>query len=319
MIELRLLEHALALRDQRSFRVAAKMLHLSQPALSRSIQNLEQQVGTPLFDRGRRAVLPTAAGLRFLERATALVAASRDLGAMFGDTPADEPGEIAVGAGPYAAEMILGAVAARMLHDVPRVRLRLVVDEWMNCVQRVRSRELDLCVAETGSLASATDLTVVQMAPHQGYFVVRAGHQLGKARKPDLGAVLAYPVVSASRLPPRLTMPLAAGFEKKGRSKPPPFPAVTCDQVSLMRTIVEETDAVGLFALAHIEQGLRRGSLRVLPLVPAWLCTAFGLIYLKDRDLPPLCRTLMDRITERDRELLELEAQLRLQFVPSAG
>ena len=318
MIELRFLEHALALRDQRSFSAAARVLHLSQPALTRSIQLLEQKVGTQLFERGRRAVLPTAAGMRFLEKAASLVASSRDLEAMFGDTVADDPGDIAVGAGPYACEMILGPVAARMLRDAPGVRLRIVLDEWMGCVERVRNRDVDLCVAETSHLGAAADLVVRQLAPHQGYFVVRAGHPLGRTRNPDLGAILACPLVSPSRLPPRVSTNVAAGLQQSG-SRKLPCSSVTCDPPSLMRAIVLESDAVGLFTLPIIEQDLQRGSLQILPLVPPWLTTSFGIIRLKDRHLPAICRVAMEHIIERDRELVELETQLQRTLAMPTG
>ena len=60
--DLRSLGHAQALAEHASFARAAKVLHITQPALSRSIQELERRVGVRLFDRARRGVEPTEAG-----------------------------------------------------------------------------------------------------------------------------------------------------------------------------------------------------------------------------------------------------------------
>jgi DNA-binding transcriptional LysR family regulator len=317
MIELRLLEHALALRDQRSFRAAARAVHLSQPALTRSIQSLEEKVGVKLFERSRRAVLPTAEGLRFLEKASAIVRETRDLQSMFSGTGRAASGEIAVGAGPYAAEMILGPVIAEMLTETPQVGFRVSLGEWITCIQRVRSRDLDLCIAETSQVGDAADLIVRPLAPHQGYFVVRAGHPLVTEQVRDFSEVVRYPLLSPTRLPPRLAIPLLQGVGADAGVQRP-FPAAVCDPPSLMRRIVLESDAVGMFTLPLVERELRERVFRVVPLTVEWLHTRFGIFCLKDRDLLPACREAMDRIERKDKELTALEAELRRGFVAGA-
>jgi DNA-binding transcriptional LysR family regulator len=323
MIELRLLEHALALRDQRSFRAAARAVHLSQPALTRSIQSLEEKVGVKLFERSWRAVLPTAEGLRFLDRASTIVRESRDLKSMFSGTGGAASGEISIGAGTYAAEMILGSVIAEMLTDTPQVGFQVTLVEWLTCIQRVRSRDLDLCIAETSQMGDAADLVVRPLAPHQGYFVVRAGHPLVTDRVREISQVARYPLLSPSRLPPRIAIPLLQGAGTDAGVRRP-FPAAVCDPPSLMRRIVLESDAVGMLTLPLIEKELRDGAFRVVPLKVDWLRTGFGIVWLKDRDLLPACREAIERIERKDRELTALEAELRREFVaghrnPRAG
>ena len=68
MIEIRHLHHALALAEHRNFARAAEALHLSQPALTRSIQNLEEKMGLELFERRPKGVDPTDAGQLMLKR-----------------------------------------------------------------------------------------------------------------------------------------------------------------------------------------------------------------------------------------------------------
>ena len=72
-IELRHLRHALALAEHGNFARAAEALHLSQPALTRSLQALEAQVGEQLFDRSHREVTPTTMGELLLQHARQLL------------------------------------------------------------------------------------------------------------------------------------------------------------------------------------------------------------------------------------------------------
>ena len=75
-IELRHLRHVIAVADTGQLTQAAARLHIAQPALSQSIRHVEQELGTPLFDRHPRGVTVTPAGEVFVVHARAAVASS---------------------------------------------------------------------------------------------------------------------------------------------------------------------------------------------------------------------------------------------------
>lgn len=110
MIETRLLHQVVILAETRGYAKAAKMLHLSQPALSRSIQQLESRIGQRLFDRSRQQIQLTEAGLLFVNRARGLLARGDDLEREVRLLNESRGGQLNMGAGPYPAELILKPV-----------------------------------------------------------------------------------------------------------------------------------------------------------------------------------------------------------------
>ena len=120
MDELKFLQIILILFETRSFRQAAARLHVSQPALTKTIQNAEASYGVKLFDRSRAGVAPTPFGEIVAERARLLL---QDAGALSRDirTMAQlEGGGLHLGLGPYMAE----ALKTKTIGALPRSSLR---------------------------------------------------------------------------------------------------------------------------------------------------------------------------------------------------
>jgi len=107
-INSRRLAHLVALAEEGSFARAAERVHLSQPALSRSIQALEDEFDIKLFDRAARGVVTTAAGRMLVERARRVLFEARCL---FRDVElirSDALGEVRIGMGPYSISNSIG-------------------------------------------------------------------------------------------------------------------------------------------------------------------------------------------------------------------
>jgi DNA-binding transcriptional LysR family regulator len=308
--ELRLLRCALALAEHRTFARASQVLHVSQPALSRSIQDIELRAGTQLFERGSRGVVPTDAGNIFLEHAREVVARAADLNREMDLLRGLEKGELSIGAGTYPSAMIVERAVVRLLQSHPTIRLQIYTDNREKLLPLLRKRELDLAVIGVSGMEVEPELHITGLNQHQGYFVVRKGHPLLAPKEAlTLQRILQFPGVMTSRVSPSILKQFLAGESEARTSHPSPksFPAIACESVAMMKMITAETDAVGVLPLNAVMAEVRAGQLVVLSLVPPFMKVDFGIVRLAHRSLSLIGETFVRILMQADAELLEFE------------
>src|SRR5213080_2307913 len=126
-MDLRRWIHVVALADRRSFVRAAEQVHLSQPALTRSIQAAEAELGLLLFDRRAHEVVPTPAGEFIVARARELVFNGRNLERDIDLYRHQGLGDLAFGAGPFPAATFLPPLLAEIHREHPAIDLRVEI------------------------------------------------------------------------------------------------------------------------------------------------------------------------------------------------
>jgi DNA-binding transcriptional LysR family regulator len=196
MHSVRQIEVVRALAKRRHFGLAAKQLGVSEPALSRSLKQLESELGASLFDR--QGVGPTLFGeivLRYGERAvTAFDELMRELALAKGL----EIGELRVAAAPYPADIsgqhAIGVVACRH----PNLLIRFRVADWTRVVEDVRQGAVDLGFAEVTEAERDPELDVEAIRTSQGIFFCRAGHPLTRQERITFDDLLDYPLAGPS-------------------------------------------------------------------------------------------------------------------------
>ena len=102
---------------------AAEALYLTQPALTARLRSLEDELGGPLFVRGRRGMTLTDTGRAFLPYAERALASLRDGSALVGELAQGGTGELALGAAPAVSTYVLPSLLVRFVARYPRVRL----------------------------------------------------------------------------------------------------------------------------------------------------------------------------------------------------
>lgn len=308
-IELRLMRCGLALAEHSNFARAAKAVHMSQPSLSRNIQELERRLGVQLFSRNQnqRGVEPTEAGELFLEQAREVVSRANDLVREMDLVRGMQKGDLSIGVGLYSGPAFVDKALGRLIRDHPAARLFLAYQSGYDLLPRVLSRELDFAVMYMPEREYLSQFHLTKLKPHSLYFVTRSGHPLlRQRRKLTLADASQYPLSTASRIPPFYLKWLRAGYPKHSFNTKS-FPSVRCESVAMMKSIVAESDAVGIFPINTVLPELENKTMAILPLATPLGSTS--IVRLQHRSLSPLGEKLVQLITVADSEAADFEQQ----------
>jgi len=313
-IDLRLLRQAQALAEHGSFSRAAEALDIAQPSLSRGIKELEARVGLPLFNRSRSGIEPTDFGRVFLQHAVGVLAEVGDLEREVALAKGLGSGELSVGLGPFVAEVLAPACAARFAAARPGVRLRIMMTDPAAVARLLRSRTVDLAVAEASVLEQDDAFEVVaKLAPLEGCVVVRAGHPLAVKTSVEFADVLDYPFAQVVMLPPRVLKPILASRRPlpvhKGAAVPP-FPAIECPTIHFAAQVVANSNAFTFASLGMVQAELERR--QMVPLLQAtWMRVEWSIMRLRKRSMAPSLIAFVEEVQRAHSDVLREEALLR--------
>lgn len=138
------LKYFQSVAETKSFTESATRMNLSQPALSRSIQRLEEEFGQPFFERKPRSVELTDAGLLFQRSATQILRILEDTRAEITDD--GETGKIRIGAIPTIAPYFLPNLLKQFSNAFPRSQLIVHENTTDELLKRIKQGEIDLAI-----------------------------------------------------------------------------------------------------------------------------------------------------------------------------
>lgn len=121
----RQLQYAITLAKVRNFSQVAEMLHISQPALSKQIINLEGELGLKIFDRGTTPLTLTAAGEYFIREAEALCYREEQLLRSMEQFRTGEAGRLTIGITPFRSSYLIPKVVKKIRDQYPGVQVKL--------------------------------------------------------------------------------------------------------------------------------------------------------------------------------------------------
>ena len=277
-----------------SFSRAAEKLHITQSALSRSIQSLEEELGGPLLDRiGKRNEL-TPLGQSVLERARGIVKEAAELkrGAALLQQGGLGSLRLGLGSGPGALLMTPWLVYLATHH--PGVKVSVPRGPTEVQLRQLRDRSLDALVVDIRRIVPAADLSIGPTFDMPAGMVCRAGHPL-LAQYPNgvpFEALLSYPVASIP-LSEEIARILVARYGP--RADPAEKTTLQCEEISSLLQTVQQSDAIYLGILAAARQEMSRGDLVQLSVVPHLDQGAvLGVVTLAGRTEQPVMRVFRD-------------------------
>lgn len=187
----------MALATEHNFTRAAETCHLSQPAFSTLMRNLEEYAGVRLFDRSTRIVALTPEGTVFAATAERLL---QDFEGAFGELrehASRRKGRVTIAALPSIAGGALPAVISRFVADYPGIEIILKDITADLCVKAVRERQADFGL--TASIEPGPDLASVPVLTDSFHLVCRDDHPLAKRHRLTLRDIATLPQIRFDR------------------------------------------------------------------------------------------------------------------------
>ena len=197
-IDLKKIRHVVEVAHSESITTASYTLAISQPALTRSIADVEKQLGVQLFLRMRRGMRLTEAGRVFVDQAQRVIKSVDDLFINTEDYLNLKLGRLRVGIAPAGYNAYLNDPMTELVKAYPGMQLELVVGYAEQLAPRVISGDLDVLWGAARPLTQWPELKVTILRDLYYGFMIRKNHpltELSKIREVDL---LKYPIL----LPP---------------------------------------------------------------------------------------------------------------------
>jgi DNA-binding transcriptional LysR family regulator len=312
-ITLRQLAHALSLDRHGSFNRAARAEHISQPAFSRSIRNLEEALGAELFDRSGARTRPTVFGEAVLRRAREIMSETADLGREIELLKGLETGHFSVAMGIFAAELSAARAVGELVQRHPRIRCTASLTSWRRVGALVQSETVDLGIAEISAFRDHDKLGIEPLGRHEVLFYCRNGHPLLERRPLTVEDLERYPLTMA-RVARR-----AQGYTPRDHiideETGDLIPHVEVDELSTARAVVSASDTLSVATPIQIESMVLSGQLSVLPFRAPWLALDYGFIYRRGRTHSPATERYMEIVRELEAELAPRNRALAEQFL----
>ena len=291
-IRLRHLHTFVAVAQQGTLGRAAETLNLSQPALSKTLNELEQLTGTRLFERGRLGAQLTLVGEQFLTHAVKVLDALNSAGQALNRKEGLNNDIVRIGALPTAALGILPTVIGQFHKQQKDITLQVATMNNTMLLAGLKSGEIDIGIGRISDPELMSGLHYELLFLESLKLVVRPGHPLLQETV-TLSRVMEWPVVVS----PKGTVPrqnAEALLQSQGCKMP--AGCIETLSASLSRQLTVDFDYVWFVPSGAVKDDLRRGVLTALPIATQGAGEPIGILTRVDATLTPGTHTLLSAI-----------------------
>jgi DNA-binding transcriptional LysR family regulator len=288
------LQLLVALDDLRNLGKVATSLHVSQPAVSLALGELERGLGFKLFERSARGVNPNAYGECLIRQARVVLASLAQARDELHALLTGASGKCTLGALPAMTPSMVPLALARLKQSTPGTTVAVIEGPMETLLPQLRRGAIDLIVGRLANPREGTDdLQEKALFNGSSTLVVDARHPLARRRRLRWQDLEGFPWV----LPPVGSLPrdpLEAAFQQHGMAMP--ANAIETLSTPVIFNYLRATEAIGLLSrvVAHHYRGL--GQLAVLPLELPDVMRPIGLTWRRDAALSPSTVHLMRAI-----------------------
>ncbi|AUX79666.1 MULTISPECIES: pca operon transcription factor PcaQ [Sinorhizobium] len=262
-IKFRHLQTFVEVARQKSVVKAADLLNVTQPAVTKTIRELEEVLGVSVFERDGRGIKITRYGEVFLRHAgAALTALRQGLDSVSQERSGDGP-PIRVGALPTVSTRIMPRAIALFLEEKTNARLKIVTGENAVLLEQLRVGDLDLVVGRLAAPDRMTGFSFEHLYSEQVVFAVRAGHPLLSGKQSVFAHLGDYPVLMPTRA--SIIRPFVERFLIANGIAGLPNQIETVSD-SFGRAFVRSSDAIWIISNGVVATDIDDGLLTALPI-----------------------------------------------------
>lgn len=286
----------LAIDERQTLRAAAAELGLTQPAATKMLQELEDALGQPLFERVGRRLQRNAAGERVLEYFRSLRGNIEALNRELGELRQGSSGRLAVGSIMAASPGRLTQALLELKQQLPLLELEVAVDTSDRLLAQLREGVLEVVVGRMTNEAGS-DCRFCPIDDEQLAFIVREKHPLLSLQRPALQALQGHGWVMQ---PPG--SPMRSLIEQEFREHSLPLPRGLIETGSILTTInlVRSSNLVGVIPRTVADLHADHGMLHILPYRTRRSLEAYGSLVRKDRPISRSAQMFLDLLHRRD-------------------
>ncbi|MBK3745086.1 pca operon transcription factor PcaQ [Paraburkholderia aspalathi] len=184
---------------QKSVMKASELLHVSQPAVTKTIRELEEILGVPVVERDGRGIRITRYGEVFLRHAGAALAALRQgLDSVSQELEGSGP-PVRIGALPTVSTRIMPRAMSLFLTEKTGSPIKIVTGENAVLLEQLRVGDLDLVVGRLAAPDKMTGFSFEHLYSEKVLFLVRAGHPLIDEKRSIFDSLAEFPVLMPTR------------------------------------------------------------------------------------------------------------------------
>jgi DNA-binding transcriptional LysR family regulator len=296
---LRHIELIAELYDSRSILKASRRLNLTQPTVTKALQDVEATLAVPLFERSNRGLAPTAYGEIFARHAKIVLAQLRHAAEELESLRAGYSGKVTVGTLLAASASILPDAIALLKKDRPGVAISIVVGTYDVLLPSLVVGDLDMVLGRMPEQGRDRALVYEDFYSEPICLVVRRGHPLTRKRRLGLREL-----VNEAWLLPLPETTLRRQIERAFLDAGAPLPRNVIESVSILtnRVLLRKSDCIGVMpyhvALDDVEHQL----LAILPVKLKSIESPVGAILRAPGSLAPAASALLEclRVAARD-------------------
>lgn len=301
-MELRQIRHFLSIVKHGNLHRAARELHLSQQGLSASIARLEDDLGAPLFERGRHGATLTRYGEMFLPRARSIVAESRIAFSEIQEIRDATRGQIRVGVGTYFAYHIAPSALMDMVSHYPSIDISVVDGASADLFGALARSELDFVICTPAANAVTPEgIETEVLFETTDVLYMSCSHPLAERARLELSELLDYCWIMSARFDLH-----RASFDDVFRASglAPPAQILRTDSVPIIGSMLHTAKALALLGRPPGNARLKLlGELKTFEM--PGLCAPYrGVLAWRRTSLVPAALRLMQRFRERTREVV---------------